>query len=464
MSLFSRVRSDGQFDKRGSFWLIAFPDTCANRVARPMQLVAQTDPLFGEKTVTYDNTTEGYWKKRELGEWLPSHPFLSTNRKYEYIGQSSIVFTGIAPYYACTSPDLLGVYSYWGQWFTLAVCNSGKSPGVFHSSISGERMTNLNKEIITSCLAKRQEGDANYFESLAELDQVWAMVGSPLENGRKFLERFRNNSRYKELDRLRRKNPSQHHSLWSLFVTSRKKFERKRRKLARDARNSSTVALMDLISSEWLRFHYGMLPIVGDARAAMKTLSEAYDIGPKVHTARAMLTVTDQQYDAKTWSDASWQVDYQVVSTHEYSINACFHDRYSMDPFDKLGLTFRNVVGLPLELTRLSFVADWFVNISDLMYANIPRPNVEALGGSWFVVDKRTTVTAPVAAKYVSTTFSFSGAISDYVREIRTDKRRTILDRAQIGLVMRDSFRLTNVYRALDSAALLLQALRRIRV
>jgi hypothetical protein len=111
----------------------------------------------------------------------------------------------------------------------------------------------------------------------------------------------------------------------------------------------------------------------------------------------------------------------------------------------------------------MSFVADWFANIGDLIYANIPRPNVSAMGGSWFVVDRKTVVVAPKQLTYTDSGYALQGSLGDYYREVVTSKvRHPKIEISDSGLVIKSDFRFDNWNRCADAAALLKQSLHRL--
>jgi len=462
MADFTRFRSNGGYPFKCEFWGRGFPLSCANRVEGPNTKFSESQAVFGEKTVTADNVTVGFWKMKKGGKYLHPNRFLSIKRSYHSIGSSSFVISGVGTNYACTSPNLLGHTTYWGAWFALAVVLPGGAQG-FKTPFDESRYPSVTKETLTSLMAERQTGLANYLESLAEIDQAWSMLETPFTNARKFCENFRNSTRYKELERERKKDAARYHKYATLLYQYPKKFARLLRRLRKNVKNGDTVNLMELISSEWLRFRYGISPIISDVQSFVKAAKGLYDKEPTYHSTRAKRSITGQRIDPYVWDYAPWTAHYNVVSTLSFSIRAVYTDLYRVDPFDELGFTFRNLMGLPWELTRLSFVADWFTNIGDLMYANIPRPNMQALGGSYFTIEDKTVVQVPTNVTYTATGYVMSGAISDYVMErVITKQRHDTIDQASLGLVIRDDFRLDRFKRAADALALLQQAMRRL--
>lgn len=308
------------------------------------------------------------------------------------------------------------------------------------------RSSDLTTQVITQCMADRRSGKANYVESLAELEKSYALLGTPLVNIRKYMETFRRSASYRELQRLRKKYPG-------IKVSDLK--VRRPRDINREIRN-----MLILASSEYLRFRYGISPLMADVKVAMEALQKGWNRPPTWHAARASGKISAYVVKPFTVTDTYFTWNFVRVNTETLSIRASFWDSYRRNIFDEVGLTFHNVVAVPWELTKLSFVVDWFVNVGDLIYANVPRVNLVPMGGTYTVRDEvwnsgyftgYTGVNATVVVR--------TGSYNDRVDMLdRRTSRALITERMQRGgLVFKDDFRLEQYTRCADAIAIVIQ-------
>jgi hypothetical protein len=455
--MWQRIRESGNLDGTATGDSRPFPLSCANRTWGPWVLWYISPAAFGEKRITYDNVTRGFWKIKKAGGQLPANEFFSIVKRVESTGYSDWITSTVSPL-ICSGPAIEARTEYRGQYWSAYVAYF-KLHQVSLVGLNGPEGAALIRETLTECLANRQKGDTNLVESLAELDKAWHMAGNPLENVNKFLRDFTRASSYKRLQKMRR-------SLGVVGPVSGKYYHQtgpSAQIVPSKFRSKKGKAFLTLLSSEWLRFRYGIMPLVNDVRSGIKACSEVYDIGPKLYTARASKTLFKQQVMSSSLINGPFEYFYTTAQTFTYSIRAVWTDSYRATPWTKLGITFHNVVGVPWELTHFSFVVDWFANVGDVIYANIPRVGVEPVSHSYFAKSVTYTV---VACNYVRAvnpaTARADGAPSDIVVSTTTEKRRYI-DFNDTGFVIKSDFRLTNYNRAADAIALIQQQLGRIQ-
>jgi len=293
----------------------------------------------------------------------------------------------------------------------------------------------------TGLLAERQKGYANFVESFAEAEKTWRMVGSPLENARRFVRDFRRSHRQLKQSLL-------------LKLTNGKAIDvvRRSRGYAR--------ALNNFAAAEWLRFRYGIKPLMADVAAGIKACSEVYDFGPKRYTSRNAKQIVSTSRVRTDLIDGSYTIGSTCAATSSVSIRAMCVDSFRMTPFDKVGLTFHNLVGVAWEMTHYSFVVDWFANVSDLIYANIPRANCVYLGGC--TTTKWNNNSFYFCDKFLATGSTVTSAPTDTVTATNVTTVRIPRNLGHGGLVLRDDFRLDTWIRASDAIALLQQQLGRV--
>lgn len=453
MEFVERYRSQGSKTGKPVKETRTYPISCANRTWTGWTTSFGT-AQYGLVKSCRDYVTPGYWKKKARGEWIgPNLLKLSVDSVVPF-GYSDITATVYNPV-ACTGPTDYYRTEYRGNLFAMDYLGTVLGP---ESVLDQAETTNLILETRTACLAKRGEGLTNLTETAAELDKTFAMLHSPLGNLRKFLDVFVRHKNYLRLKKLRDDNKDLYSQL------------RKRRDgtyyLPFRKRSRSDVAreIVTLVTSEWLRFRYGITPLINDVKAVMKVLGETYDIGPKPYTARSSGRLSRNKFEPQAYTSFYYRVNAQKNSVHNFSVRANWTDLYKADPFDKLGLTFRNAVGVVWELTHYSFVYDWMLNIGDLIYANIPKPFVDPKGGTLCYWDSRKTVwVATSVDNLVPADRQITGTYADGVVADSLFKRR---DPMEFGtdLVVRTDFRFDNWVRATDAVSLILQRLQGIHL
>jgi hypothetical protein len=245
-------------------------------------------------------------------------------------------------------------------------------------------------------------------------------------------------------------------------------------KFVRDFKNSARITkrikrtghvagdIVTFASSEWLRFRYGISPLMSDAKAVMKTLRKKYNSAEtSLVKSRANGSTTRNGTTKGSTSDGAWSIAWTTSQARQISFKAVYYDKYVPSPFNDLGLTFQNVVGVAWELTRYSFVVDWFANIGDLMYANIPRVGVTPCGGSVTMRDISTTLIScgSVTDNTAGDGWVSTGTATDQYQATDTVTQRSRFDADGYGLVIKNDFRFDNWVRTTDAATLLSQFL-----
>lgn len=113
-----------------------------------------------------------------------------------------------------------------------------------------------------------------------------------------------------------------------------------------------------------LLVRYGVMPLMYDIQGYVKALSEPTK--PDRRTARAVASDQGDEHWVSTASSSMISritLDHDLTWTRQYRATCLFE---SVDDLQaRLGLRLADVPSALWELTRLSFVADWFANIGD---------------------------------------------------------------------------------------------------
>lgn len=414
-----RLRTRGSLNAHPVSPVDAYPVSCANRTS--YLLTTNTGLMdLGEKQVTADRVTPDYFKRIKRGEII-FNDYSSTKTLREVRGFTDYRITSKTP--TC-SPVLYNWYRRYGDAFCYMLGATSALPRI---SVGAQINTGqLQDELWTNVLARRGNGSANLTEGLAEIDKSFHMVAKPLENVTTFLRDWRRSAkRLKGFEKIR----------------------------------ADSSAVIGFASSEWLRFRYGINPLISDVRSGMQALKKDYAKTFDLHKVRANRTVVASGFGTGLIDWTPLRITYSYGTIRTYTVRALHIDKFVQSLWDDLGFTFHQTVGLAWELTHFSFVYDWFVNIGDLIYANIPRVNVQDMGGCVTIIDQSTSQWTPTGYTNIDpTNWDIAGGVSDSLFEVVTAKRRDIGLRAA-SLVIKSDFRYDTWNRCLDSAALIKQVL-----
>jgi hypothetical protein len=422
----ARSRHSGGFPNTATVTYFANFTDCTNATDR---ITPVAFGAFGESKSTDDYVTPGFHRRVAKGEvFFKGYSSLTVTKIAS--GYSTLTLSYAVPSCPLTNP---WVYQQYGSVAANYVINGNLtyngSPVTFaaYEVVSGSDYANLTNETKTKCMANRQSGSTNYVESLAELDKAYHMLVNPFENVRKFV----------------------------------RDFDARPSKRLRWIKNG--VVLTSFASSEYLRFRYGFTPLWNDCKAALKALKSSFDTKPKRYTSRASGTIQRLAMRHPTFGNGQFTATLDVTSVQTITCRAMWLDEYRKSAFTELGLTFHNLFGVWWELTHYSFVVDWFANVGDVIYANIPRVDIRPLGGTVTYIDDKVstfvpnvTSLAPVAP-YVASSVSLGDSLMYRSRQ----KYRNLNDGSS-SLVINHDFKFDSWTRCLDALALLQQQLARI--
>lgn len=431
----TRTRTTSDKARNVSRRYLNWPVSCANLTEQDNGF-SFSNTYFGHYKQIVDEVTPNFRRRSKAGEKIFNPLTISTS---DVIAGGSTDTKIINPAASCSPPlhtytRLTGsVYAVWSSQF-----HDHYSKWL----VASDRVSNLQEETWSGCQADRQKGFANFVETFAEAEKTWRMVGSPLENAHKFVREFRRTHRQKKRNLVNR------------YKIAYYLDEAKRAK-------AYAKALGQFASSEWLRFRYGIKPFMSDISAGIKACSEVYDIGPKIYTSRKQAQVNATSRNRTDLISGTYTIGSASAASSTVSVRAMCMDSYRMTPFTKVGLTFHNVVGVAWELTKFSFVLDWFGNVGDLIYANLPRAGCVYLGGC--TTTRYQNFTYWYCDKFTESGGStITSSLTDTVTASSTATVRNPRPTGSTSFVFRDDFRFDNWVRASDAISLLLQQLNRV--
>lgn len=233
----------------------------------------------------------------------------------------------------------------------------GKFGGHWPTSVS---ISSLSAIASTQALANVKKPEAQALVSLGELRETLRFLRNPLRDLTKILRKYR-----------RQVN---------------EQYRREQRGLRLAATTGVTVKdAIDSIGGSWLSWRYGLRPLIGEIQGVMKAIEALED-------KRARFTARGYAADeAETIQDGSsgtfslW--DYSLTHQTYEKVECRAGVLYDVSIADAFGTDLSQIPVALWELTFLSFMVDWMVNIGDYIAAITPRGGIQKRG-EWLVVHR----------------------------------------------------------------------------
>lgn len=150
-------------------------------------------------------------------------------------------------------------------------------------------------------------------------------------------------------------------------------------------------SVFDFASDNWLRYRYGVKPLVSDMMSFRSAVQKLSKPKPKRYTARG--NASDSGEETNT-SEFTYGVGtYERTATTSRSLTVRAGILYETDFSDSFGLGLEYIPVTLWETLTLSFVADWFLNIGTFLEALTPKQGVRYLA-SWTSMDDTWTTSS----------------------------------------------------------------------
>jgi hypothetical protein len=264
----------------------------------------------------------------------------------------------------------------------------------------------MQSEVSTKVMANRGLSDSNLFESMAEANKLGGLLTGPLQNLKHFL----------------------------------------------DQRSVKALAMGS--AAAWLTYRYGLKPLLNDIESVLKGLKKP--VGKQRKTTRASLS--QERTDVQVKPSLDWgghKSNIQLVTLDQVKLRAMSLDEYVADLASNIGFTGKGLLGLPWELIPFSFVADWFINVGDFLYAYLPAFGYKQLGSCLVTTRYRSsTYTALDAFALPGGAFDLVSAPTGTISGSVLTKTRSQL--CDPKLAPKVDFKLSNATRLADAISLLL--------
>lgn len=296
--------------------------------------ITETPDLLGYHSSIRDIVTKDYARRVKNGEVINNPMEL---HRFE---RTISVLSGAKAHFASKPehryedggevPFIFGASSLYGQL-----------PLVQHAGGDTADVENLYNLAGTQARANVAEPDFEGLVFVAELRETLGMLRNPLGGLKKTLKKIR------------------------------------RRKRRQRFNKSRTVA--DFISSHWLQYRYGIMPLVYDVEDAAKAVAYLGN-NPKRYTARGYANDDVQLTRTDETALARYHATRNVKTRQRTKVRAGI--LYELDARNSFGVGLQEVPKAVWEVVPFSFVVDWFVNTGDFVSAITPKGGVRELA-SW---------------------------------------------------------------------------------
>lgn len=168
----------------------------------------------------------------------------------------------------------------------------------------------------------------------------------------------------------------------TLFTGGYKQFQ----KLPRALRNAKPTRVANYLSSKWLEYRYGIMPLINDVDTAMQLLVHRElqyysriryksdriraSTGPTLETTTTTRPLLDLWLNWSRWSEESSAYVGRVY--YKMTDNSYVHRSMA----EMLGFNSNSLLPLLWELVPYSFCVDWVFSVGDWLKAHQPKPDI----------------------------------------------------------------------------------------
>jgi hypothetical protein len=372
-------------------------------------VVGNTGTVFvGAMDKCIDEVIPGFYARRKKGEVF-FNSFSLIHDKQTLIEGGGWTLTTKNP--TCASPLKFGTDSI-ANGSTAALCrlspyaSSGYVNLVGASAFDQRELQSAIAEVSTGVLAQvGRSSHTNYYESVAEREQVFSLIRKPLAG---------------------------------------------LSKIAKSLRSGGTTKA---VASQWLQYRYGILPLMSDISNTIRVVREDFN-NRNTERARSQLSLSSSVTSTVTAGVFSCPLTYAYSIKLNLRATALWESSHPL--LTNGGFGTKELLTAPWELIPYSFVVDWFVNVGDFLSAYAPDPYSNVLGSCLvqrfeFVGRVMTGNLSISSSTYNLTSFPQAGTLK---REY-TEVSRGPLPGPQ--LTLRQNFGFDRFKRDLDAFALVSQ-------
>lgn len=384
----------------------------------------------GQSESMFDIVTPGFTKRKAKGEII-SNPMFRKSFGYSYAAGDGPIIESIAQF---GTPPTSNTWTRDGRFIEKVIADKfGVTNSLDHPFAPSFDIESMMTEASTQVLANRGQADSNMFESVAQIGQTIDLLRSPISGLLSIVKKME-----REAAGPTRKSGRSGLSKQNLIEAAK--------------------AAADRTSGAWLSYRYGVLPLISDIETIVKGLRSVK--GPVRKSYRSSLKDNASSYDTVTVAWDVCDITIGIQKTDFVTVRASTLEEYVADLGTNLGFTAKGLLRTPWDLVPLSFVEDWFTNLSDFMLAYAPAPGYRNLASS-MTVERTSTATYSSLATVISAPYASTYRVTRELSGGYTirgySKARTGL--APPGVVFKHDFKFDKLTRQADSLALVGQRL-----
>lgn len=209
----------------------------------------------------------------------------------------------------------------------------------------------MDTTLVTTALADANSQNVDLWTMLAELPETIKYIVGILLQILKLCKNFR--TEYKKL--------------WDRLERARKRIK------TVTGEDAEMAGLLDKISSLWLQFRYAVMPMVYSVDGAIEQLGT----GARKYVSTRKRVTKPLNFDHPDWElETDVEIQHRVFIKRRYEFNSETLTGSSNNLFKSLPAT-------AWELTTLSFVVDWVLNVGDLLTSLSMPDGIEDQGATY---------------------------------------------------------------------------------
>lgn len=308
------------------------------------------------------DTVHPNFAKRKLAGDIMNTPIYLTRTVKTGTNTSDYKITYVNPNLTCTGTNYLKQLSGQRHLRSMSLLPGG---GITYDWYKELESNQLDIVVGTQAWAGIQAPHIQGTVFAAEIGKTMSMLMNPIANLKKFLSNIKKSKRYKSWSRSKRLG-------------------------------NQAVSLADFLADEWLRYRYGVMPLLYDVQGIMKILDDPF-VSPRM-TSRAFGQFSSGEltntipYSEGSGGYFAGSTKTTVSCVTRISAGVLYEAEARNETMYGYGLDQQ--LSAVWELLPRSFIADWFVNIGDFIDAYSPKIGVKVLA-EWTtirVTDSRSAV------------------------------------------------------------------------